>query len=255
MHCFFRFHTARMGVKRLFLTQTLLLFAVGWLGLVACRPAVEPDPQEDNPTESASSAPGFGASKARPEGTPFVFPTGISLVKKPGFDGDCLFQARKEKKIRGAGGVVALCLQFSNANDQPVRVQLPPGLIWVAEKNEILQDISQNGILVKTVTVLVPAHATELVWLTLCCLNFDRSGPRLGDTFEAQPLVSNHPGLKPLLQQLSTKKINEEEYATLPTDAERLQLAAVQLAVNDVQKYGRVQPNTQALVDVLPTVK
>ncbi|MBC7892837.1 MAG: hypothetical protein H7Y12_11525 [Sphingobacteriaceae bacterium] len=231
--------------------SSLLLLSL----LTACKPtsSVEPDQNETPAPESA--APGFGTSKSRPEGTPFVFPAGISLVKKPSADADCWSETRKTKKIRGSGGAVAFCLTFSNTNAYPVRVELPPGLIWVAEESLIDQEFSQNGVLLKTVTVLVPAHAVETTWLVAYCLNHDRGITRTGDTFEAQPVLSSHPGLLDLARQLSTRKINEDEYPTEPTLAERQQLAFVQVAANDVQHYGTVQASTQRFLNELPHSK
>ncbi|QDK81280.1 hypothetical protein EXU85_22770 [Spirosoma sp. KCTC 42546] len=235
-----------------------LLYTLLLLGVLACTgPPHDPispnDPTDE--TQPESSAPGFGTSKSRPEGIPFAFPAGISLVQKPRVDGDCWSEARKQKKVKGSGGAVGFCLTFSNANDYPVRVEIPPGLIWVAETNESFQDISQNGIIVKTVTVLVPAHAIETAWLIAYCINVDRSGSRPGDSYEIQPIQSNHPGIQSLASQLANKKINEEEYTTEPTTAERQQLAFVQVAVNDVETYGSVQPSTQVYLNQLPNAK
>ncbi len=243
-----------MNRFRIHLLGSLLLLTL----LTACKPTAsldsDPTPEEEAPTPQ-SSAPGFGASKSRPEGTPFQFPAGISLVKKPQFDGDCQSEAQEAKKIRGAGELVSFCLSFSNANNYPVRVELPPGLIWVAEKSEVYEGVSQNGVIMKTVTLLVPAHAVETIWLNAFCINFDRSSTRSRDTFEAQPILTNHAGLLDLARQLSTKKINEDEYTNGPTGAEREQLDFVQVAVVDVQVYGKVQASTQPELDKLPNSK
>ncbi|NID09649.1 hypothetical protein [Fibrivirga algicola] len=224
-------------------------------GLLACNAPVHddiaPTPVPDEPP-TGSSAPGFGRSDKRPEGTPFTFPAGITLVSKPQFDEDCRYDARKSKQVKGSGNDVALCVSFSNSTNAPIRVELPPGLIWVAEKSEVSRDVSQNGILVKTVTILVPAHTVQTTWLVAYCINFDRSSTRPGDTFEAQPILSNHPGIKALAQQMTTKKINEEDYAREPTYAERQQLDFVGAAVVDIQVYGKVQPSTQVYLDQLP---
>ncbi len=235
-----------------------LIYSILLASLLACNsrdkydvmPAVDPD---GVPPES--SAPGFGSSKSRPEGTPFVFPAGVTLVDKPRADGSCWNQAKEQNKVRGSGGVVGFCLSFSNANDFPVRIDLPPGLIWIAEKNEMFQDISQNGIIVKTVTLHVPAHAIETAWLLTYCINVDRSTGRPGDSYESQPILTSHPGIKALAQQLANKKINVEDYPAELTDAERQQLAFVAVAVEDVETFGTVQPSTQVYLDKLPTVK
>jgi len=215
--------------------------------LTACKPnaSVDPDPEPDEEVPAPeATAPGFGTSKSRPEGTPFQFPAGISFVEKPRYDRDCWNEAREHKKTRGSGEFVSFCLSFSNANTYAVRVELPPGVIWVAEKRELYEDMSQNGVILKTVRVLVPAHAVETIWLVAYCLNFDRSTTRHGDTFEAQPILSNHAGLLDLARQLSTKKINEDEYANGPTNAEREQLVFVQVALEDVERIGKVQAST-----------
>lgn len=223
--------------------------------LNACKPSPNVEPNLEEIPALESSTPGFGTSKSRPEGTPFVFPAGISLVKKPGADADCWSEARRTRKIRGAGGAVAFCLTFSNTNAHAVRVELPPGLIWVAEESQLDQEVSQNGVLLKTVTVQVPAQAVETTWLVAYCLNHDRSDTRPGDTFDSQPVLSSHPGLLDLARQLSTRKINEDEYPAEPTLAERQQLAFVQVAANDVQHYGKVQASTQRFLNELPHSK
>ncbi|MEZ0610860.1 hypothetical protein ACAW74_20280 [Fibrella sp. WM1] len=227
-------------------------------GLMACTSptpeSVIPEPEVD-PLPPASSAPGFGDSKERPLGAPFTFPTGITLVQKPRADSDCWYEAREKKTVKGSGNAVAFCVSFRNSTNAPIRVELPPGLIWIAEKSGVYEDISQNGILVKTIVVLVPAHAVETAWLLAYCINYDRSGTRPGETFEAQPILSNHPGISALTKQLATKKINEEEYATPPTEAERQQLAFVGVAVVDVETYGTVQPSTQTYLDKLPNAR
>lgn len=209
----------------------------------------------DDPLPPSSSAPGFGNSKSRPEGIPVIFPSGITVVGKPGFDEDCYHDARNQKMIKGSGNAVGFCLTFSNTNAYPVRIELPPGIIWVAETNEITQDISQNGLIVKTVSVLVPAHAVERTWLLAYCINADRSGTHTGDTFNAQPILSNHPGVKALVKQLASKKINAEEYTHEATQAEQAQLAFVGVAVVDIQYYGEVQASTQPYLDKLPDSK
>ena len=219
--------------------------------------AISPNPTDgpDDPLPPSSSAPGFGHSKSRPEGTPVSFPAGITVVGKPGFDEDCYSEARTQKKIKGSGNAVGFCITFRNTNAYPVRVELLPGIIWVAETNAITQDTSQNGLIVKTVSVLVPAHAVERTWLLAYCINADRSVTHTGDTFNAQPILSNHPGVKALVKQLATKKINAEEYTPEATQAEQAQLAVVGMAVVDIQYYGQVQPSTQPYLDQLPDSK
>ncbi|MPR36849.1 hypothetical protein [Salmonirosea aquatica] len=235
-----------------------IIYFLLFTSLLACtshdQQNIPPDPDTEG-TPPESSAPGFGTSKSRPEGTSFAFPTGIILVQKPRTDDECWSEAKEHKKMKGAGDGVGFCLAFSNSNAYSVRIELPPGLIWVAERNEVYQDIPQNGIIIKMVTVLVPARSVETIWLHAYCINVDRSSSRSGDTYEHQPIVSNHPGIKALAQFLATKKINEEDFSTEPTDAERQQLAFVSVAVNDVEKYGKVQPSTQVYLDQLPNVK
>ncbi|MBO0930245.1 hypothetical protein [Fibrella aquatilis] len=202
-----------------------------------------------------SSAPGFGNSKARPLGTPFALPTGVTVVATPRFDEDCWTEALKKKQVKGSGGLVEFGLSLRNDNDHPVRIELPPGLIWIARTNTTYQDIPQNGLIVKTVVILIPAYTTECVWLLAYCINSDRSVTRTGDTYEATPVVSNHPGVKALAQQLANKKINEDEFSPEPTQAERSQLAFIGVAVEDVASYGTVQPSTQKYIDQLPNSK
>jgi hypothetical protein len=120
------------------------------------------------------SRPGMGTSKEQPVGTPYSLPAGVELEKPiKGDDPYCIKPEQQEKDKKGSGGLVRLCLNFRNTNttsQTPIKVVFPAGLIFTAD-----QDISQNGIIVQTVTIDVPAGRQAFyVPLYLYCLNKSR---------------------------------------------------------------------------------
>ncbi|WP_400190528.1 hypothetical protein [Hymenobacter sp. B81] len=162
----------------------------------------EPAPEPEEHYE-----PGFGPSQERPVGTAFTWPAGITLIGEPADDNlDCVMEADQHRRNLGNGGMVSLCLNLYNSTSQPINVTLPPGLMWIAKSLK-----TQNGIIVNRISFEVPP-GQRFFRLHTYCANGGTRSPSGGQTYEAQPLVTQHPGLQELIGQLETRKINFEDY-------------------------------------------
>ncbi|SEI50643.1 hypothetical protein SAMN05216327_10294 [Dyadobacter sp. SG02] len=181
-------------MKKLFLILNLSL-----LGLACSKSGKDDDP-------SFQFAKGFGRSEERPEGVPFVWPVGLRLVGEPGTGDECFDAIYKQKRLFGHGGGVAVCLNFYNETDKPITLKLPPGLMFVSKTVE-----AQNGLLLTVVTIEVPPKEQYLAQLNMMCVNPPRSSSS-GYEYEAQPIVTDHPALRPLIDLLANKRCNYEYY-------------------------------------------
>jgi hypothetical protein len=158
------------------------------------------DTGPDNPGQTR---PGMGPSKARPEGTAYTLPAGVQLEQPiKGYDFFCVPEEQEEKEEKGSGGMVRLCLRFTNTTSQPITVTLPPGLIFISDK-----ETTQNGLLIQVVTLEIPAQQQLFVPLYLYCLNKDRDitkGPQ--DTYSLGP-VTQDGALRELLGLVQNKPL------------------------------------------------
>ncbi|MGM9509736.1 hypothetical protein ACS5NO_18520 [Larkinella sp. GY13] len=219
----------------------LCLLAV-FLFLLDCKPASRED---DSPKPRLE--PGFGKSKERPVGTPFVWPKGITLIGKPGTDYDCQEEAGREREY-GNGGAVMLCLNFYNTTNQPITIQLPPGLLFISKSGNV-----QNGILPSRVSIEVPAKERYLALLFLYCVNIDRETSTPGDEFEEQPILTRHPGMEQLYQLLANKKANFEDYPKRRADPNTLNAAiCVTSAVHSIAEGKPIREKTLQQIQDLP---
>lgn len=232
----------RIRTSCFFATLTVFLCITG------CQPPVNPEEEETTPSASASAAPGFGTSRAQPQGQPFVWPTGVTVLGKPKLEYECLVDAVNKKQIYGSGGAVRFCLTLHNANHQPVTVILPPGIIWIAETVTETQAV-QNGILIKSVRILIPASSQLSVMLNAFCINLDRSPTDYGDTYNPQPVITSQAGMLELSRLVASKKINDEELEKpMPTD----DWVTLQEAVHEVEKTGKVSEESRRKLTALP---
>ncbi|SEU31759.1 hypothetical protein [Stigmatella erecta] len=144
---------------------------------------------------------GVGPSTARPKGTPFQLPQGLT-VKNPikGFDEtDCYKEDQEDREEKGSGDLVQLCLQFSNTTPNTISVELPPGLIFISFNTE-----TQNGLLVQVETFEVPP-GEHSVHLRLFCLNSGRSGADPRDDYELGPVLNEKDPVWVLMNLLKDK--------------------------------------------------
>jgi hypothetical protein len=222
------------------LSASLVIF----LWISGCHTSVKPDQEETTPSTSTSSAPGFGTSNARPEGQPFVWPTGVKVLGKPKLEYDCLSDAVNKKRQYGSGGVVRFCLTLYNSGSQSVTVVFPPGLVWISESEMV-----QNGIIVKSARIPVPANSQLTIMLDAFCINEDRDPTDYGDLYEPQPIVTSHAGMLELSQLVANKQINDEELAK---PLESTDWITLQGAVHEVEKTGKISDDSRRKLKALP---
>ena len=230
-------------------TFYLLISLMVFLWTLGCQSSMKPE-EETTPSASTSSAPGFGTSRAQPEGQPFIWPTGVKVLGKPKLEFDCMTDAIQKKRLYGSGGAVRFCLTLHNSNNQPVTVTLPPGIIWISETvTETTTKIVQNGIILKSVTIQLPASSQLSVFLNAFCINEDRSLTDYGDTYNPQPILTSHAGMLELSQLVANKRINEEEREKpLPSS----DWATLQGAVHEVEKTGKLSDDSRRKLTALP---
>ena len=160
------------------------------LALTACSSGGGGGKDDGGDPPPAQSRPGMGPSKDKPVGTVYTLPTGVELQKPTkGDDPFCIPVDQKEKDKKGSGGLVRLCLNFRNTNTQvPITVVFPPGLVFISDS-----DATQNGILIQTTSIEVPAGRTQFfVPLYLYCLNKDRYPTSGGqDTYSMGPVTQD----------------------------------------------------------------
>ncbi|GGH29018.1 hypothetical protein GCM10007423_16020 [Dyadobacter endophyticus] len=192
------------------------------------------------PDEVKSSAPGFGSSIRRPEGTPVSFPPGIKVVDSPHWDEHCADQSGK--LVYGVGDV-GFCIQFSNSFDTPVTVKIPAGAIFISDNTE-----SPNGFIIKDLITTIPAKSSQVLHLMTCSINQDRRARTT--SFEAQPVLTNHYNIPELLSMLESKKINAADYdGGMPPAAIS---AIVQSAVYEVAHTGQLSFGSREKLLQLP---
>lgn len=192
------------------------------------------------PDEVKSSAPGFGSSERRPEGTPLSFPTGVKVSDSPHWDTQCARQSGK--RIQGMGGT-RFCIQFSNSTDTPQLVTIPAGTVFVSANTK-----SPNGLVVKEINIQIPPQSAEVWQLMTCSINQDRNVPAA--TFDAQPVLTNHYGMPELLSLLERKRIDAADYnCEVPPAAVS---ATVQAAVYEIAHTGKPSAGSREKLVQLP---
>lgn len=216
------------------MTRVLLCFFALAAALCGC---IESAPVPD---EEKSSAPGFGSSARRPEGTPLSFPAGVTVADNPHWDESCVSESNNQ--VYGVGGV-RFCMQFSNSSNTPVLVTIPAGTVFVSESTA-----SPNGLIVKEIQIWIAAKRTVIAQLMTCSINQDRKAPAAA--FDAQPVLTNHYNMPELLSLLETKQINAEDYnGTAPPQAVS---ATVQAAVHQLAHTGQLSVNSREKLSQLP---
>lgn len=90
----------------------------------------------------------------------------------------------------GAGdGLVDLSLPLQNNTDQAVTVTLPAGLVFLHNGRK-----AQNGILIQSLVIAIPARSTVTTTLRTQCLNLSRDQAKSADTYTIGG-VTTEPGL------------------------------------------------------------
>ncbi|WP_353719431.1 hypothetical protein [Dyadobacter sp. 676] len=146
-----------------------------------------------------SSAPGFGSSQQRPEGTKLDFPAGIGMSGKPHRSPHYADEAIARKQIYGSGPL-HFCLRLSNATGESVTVTLPAGTIFVSEDEQL-----PNALLIKEIRIKVPEASTMSCYLMAYSVNQNRTSAS-SPVFEPQAIVTSHYALPELMSFLAAKK-------------------------------------------------
>lgn len=206
-----------------FLTVSVLLAV---LLLNGCKPGSEKDP-------SFQFEKGFGRSKERPVGRPFAWPAGLHIVGPLITEDECFYDAKRKRRLFGHGAQVQICMNLYNETQAPIRLHLPPGLMFVSKSLEV-----QNGLLITGVTIEVPAQEQFFANLYMICVNTDRDSPS-HDEYEEQALITDHPGLRDLTKLLENKKCNFEDYGGIYLEPTAMRVSdVINFAVHDVI-YGK----------------
>lgn len=178
-----------------------------------------------------SIGPGLGFSRAAPTGPVFALPPGLTLENpiiawSPENPVDC--DEKYSDEANGTGEEVRVCLIFRNDTNTPITVTLPPGLLLVATNDDV-----QNGILIQTTTIVVPAGERYFAPLFAYCANENRSTTGNEDRYELGPLIQ-HKDFQELYAMLEGKRLSREA------------AGQVQTAIDDVSQGKGLTPALRA---------
>lgn len=202
------------------------------------------DPKGETPKPAKHFEPGFGQSTEWPLGTSFSWPAGLVLLGRPAYDG-CVEDPRTEAHL-GNGDAVVLCLNLVNTTSQPIRLEFPPGMLWVSDQAK-----AQSGFTVSTIAVLVPP-GQHLYVLHSHCANLGRGGSGPEYTYDPRPVQTQHPQMQELLRLLATKKINFEDYGGTYYTPARNHGVPVQRAVHRIAEGETIEPELMRELEALP---
>jgi hypothetical protein len=150
--------------------------------------------------------------------------------------------------IVGSGGKwVLLAFYLNNTNDRDVEVVFPAGLVIKSKTGN-----SQNGVLIKKTSVVIPSKAKYRVALAMYCANAHKSSSS-GHKYSEHFIISNSRTLWELINLVANKKINIEEYS----DAERGVYSAIvgkltQIVWNITDSQLGLTQNDRAYINSLP---
>jgi hypothetical protein len=169
---------------------------------------------------NAHNSDGFGTSTEPLTGTPFIFPTGVSLYGRIytstyGCTGSSIFECALD-------GTLPFYMSLHNDNTSPVTFILPAGLVIPSTDT-----IYQGALLVQSDTVVLPASSYTCVSLYAYCINETRTFSY--EQAYAAPLISNNALLNPLITALAGKK---------PITSDRDEVQIVQRSVWDIANTG-----------------
>ncbi len=205
--------------------KVFLLLAGLIIAVAAC------DKKEKSEESAFQPEKGFGASIEHPEGIPFVWPQGIRVSVKSNdcdYCDECVDAIHKQNRNYGHGGQVQLCLDFYNETGGPIKLTLPPGLMFISKSTE-----AQNGLLVTSVTIEVPT-GQYVANLIMSCVNPGRSSSA-GYQYEEQPIITDHPALRDLVKMLENKKCNYEDYGGIALQPRAMEISSfIDLAIKDL---------------------
>ncbi|WP_165022374.1 hypothetical protein [Dysgonomonas sp. ZJ279] len=232
------------------------------------------DDDNDNPidnnvvVDTPGLISGLGDKEGELTGTPFVLPTGItldgvitgsrshyykSLASKESklssqLVSDFITKASAEVDVvMGSGYYVSLYIPLKNTTAQDIEVTFPAGTIIVSNSGDY-----QNGVLLKKVSVKVPAGNKTLGFVLLMyCGNNSKSSSSSSETYK-WGVVSNSSLIVDLCNRLADKKINYEEFEK-GEEAYNDQCVELQSILWSLTDYGdALNTNQIQWIDALP---
>ena len=153
--------------------------------------------------------------------------------------------------------LVAVAVEIGNSSNQPVAVTIPSGFVFVSTTDEF-----QDGLLLDTLTVQVPAAGSVRVALSLYCLQGTRKAANTSATYRVDAVASN-PGLlaivnlprpRPVVNASNTAYVTQQAIWEV-TDGKG-PLSATQLALlRNVYALAETDPaSRKAMMDFLDTL-
>ncbi|MBO9632873.1 MAG: hypothetical protein J7578_07115 [Chitinophagaceae bacterium] len=172
---------------------------------------------------------GWGANSLEdPEGTKFTLPDGIEFMEALHFstseDDSCFAKDWSSSNATGNGSLVTLCVSFYNKTNKPIRLELPPGLIFISRLKT-----AQNGILAERASYEVPAGKVDYHQFNLQCMNSGRDPSSHAGNYDLGP-VTNVQAAIDLFKFIENKDLYKDP----------LLGAYVQGAVHDIGDEGKV---------------
>ncbi|MDR1880174.1 MAG: hypothetical protein LBQ78_04510 [Tannerellaceae bacterium] len=244
------------------------------------------DEQEQEAVDyNAGEIPGLGETDGELTGAPFQLPDGIELIEEItgaadqddywniNYASGASFTARSfinksgvaETKASvprtrvgeevlihyfGSGyGFVDLLIPMRNSRSTPVTVTFPAATVLLSESGE-----SQNGVLIKKVTITIPPNDDYHLSLSFYCGNASKNSAHRSDVY-VLGVVSNARPLLDLCDRVKNKKINIEEFSpTSRTDYDTYfdQVNRLQDIVWLVTDYGGMSEEDIEYINSLP---
>lgn len=179
--------------------------------LIAVAVAASPAQATIQDGEPVVGLPGMRDSEEPPVGDPIILPEGLELdqpILTYAFhdENDC---KDPDEEVRGQAhgndaALVHLCLVFRNNTGKPINLEFPPGTIFESESWD-----TQNGMVVQTASIEVPAKPVSYSLIKLDCTNVTRSAPvgHSGVRYRLGPVV-RYPHIVEALQLLADRDLS-----------------------------------------------
>lgn len=221
--------------KRSILTSLVLLCSICFFQ-ISCSKDSDDDTSYNQELKdyTPGEIPGLGEKEGELTGIKYTLPEGISqegeITGFSGYYGNFSkvntetqqgFKASISKKraalkadlanntadfTRGSGEYVRLALNLKNSTSSEKRFEIPAGLIIKSRSGHY-----QNGVLLKKVTITIPANSTKLLDLHMYCGNASKSSSSSSEQYDFA-VVTNSRIIHDLINKLKNKKINIEQY-------------------------------------------
>ena len=150
----------------------------------------------------------------------------------------------------GSGyGYVDLLLPLRNVRSTPVTVTFPAATILISKAGDC-----QNAVLIKKVTITIPANSNYLLCLSFYCGNLSRGTAGRNDVY-ILGVVSDAKPLLDLCDKVKNKKINIEEFAHTNSNDYAIyneQADKLQSIVWQVTDYSGVTDSNISYINSLP---